>query len=692
MGKSQLVYQYMATNMKRYNAVFFADATSVSTMSYAYVDIFKALKIPDLSNPPDQGTRINSVKDWLRRRKDWLLVFDNLQEADYNEWKTFLPYGDTGHIMITTRSEWVAKTFTGNYDGQCLRVEELDFESAPRLLLRAALLESRQEELRDLAKAIVEKLWYILLAIEFVGRGHQSEHLLRTVLAALENTSMRQDLEAKYSSRYGVLEYRDNPTTFLTLYAFEKLTPRTQEVWRVMAFLDPAWYSESLFQYIRIATGIPLGHLVSDRGQLRAAFGELLGTGIIQQVKGDDGYWTHDLIHEISRVFLKTESMDHDYAGFAASWLCSAFPDYSAFGKWHGDRYFLKHAETCVGFAEDLRLKTRDIQRLLFKASNFARFIGNYKAAERLARRSVNEFDSEAGAKPDLFAARDSLAIALRRQSRFSEARCILDQNLAEQRRILGDKDPGTLSTMNEIGYNWFLAGDADRARPILEEVKEGRLRVLGPGAGPTQHTFQNLAACLTRLGEYERAEELYKLARDGHEGLFGEDHHWVQHIRGNIAQLQEKQGRMQDALAGYRGVYEWRKANPNFGEDHPDTLRVAVSLTRVYHELGRDGDALSLGRRIRDTFLRIFGEDHPETKELDMLLYNVEGGRRQVAIRCYQSCQALAARSTQNQLVSPIAATLSLLRMWHQTGLSNSNGAITPSRIGSHGVSFQTQ
>src|ERR1700733_4026915 len=206
--------------------------------------------------------------------------------------------------------------------------------------------------------------------------------------------------------------------------------------------------------------------------------------------------------------------------------------------------------DACVGFAEDMHLRTRDLQRLLFKASNFARFIGNYKAAKALAQRSVDEFDPAGGENRDLFAARDSVAIALRRESSFSEARIILERNLEEQRLVLGEDDPDTLSTMNEIGYGWFLEGDAERARPILEEVMERRLRVLGESAGPTQHTFQNLGACLTKLGEYEKAEELYQLARVGHEKLFGENHHWVQHIRGNIAQLQEAQGRLQHAMS----------------------------------------------------------------------------------------------------------------------------------------------
>jgi len=304
-----------------YETVFCADATTISTLQTSYVDFFKALKFPDLdkSRDPDQRTRIAVVKEWLRGRTEWLLIFDNLQEKDYNEWKNFLPGGNTGHILVTTRSEWAATTFTSGSESLCIHLDKLDATSAPDLLLKAALLEKKKDELMDLATIIVERLWYIPLTIEFVGRGNQSEEKLRNLLSMLEDRKLRESLEEKYSQHTGVLAYRSDPTTFLTLYTFERLTPKTQEIWRVMAFMDPSWYSEYLFHTITNGSGLPLGYLVSDPQELTAAFEELLGGGIIQRMEGRDGYWIHDLIHEIGRVFLRTKDKESEYASFAAS-------------------------------------------------------------------------------------------------------------------------------------------------------------------------------------------------------------------------------------------------------------------------------------------------------------------------------------------------------------------------------------
>jgi tetratricopeptide (TPR) repeat protein len=626
------MYQYVALYGKKYEAVFGADATTISTIQSSYVDFFKALKLPDLdkSRDPDQRTRIAAVREWLRRRTEWLLIFDNLQEKDYNEWKSFLPGGDTGHILVTTRSEWAAATFTSGSESLCIHLDKLDPASAPNLLLKAALLEKEKDGLMDLATVIVERLWYIPLTIEFVGRGNQSEEKLRSLLNVLADRKLRESLEEKYSQDTGVLAYKSDPTTFLTLYTFEKLTPKTQEIWRVMAFMDPSWYSEYLFHTIRTGDGLPLGYLVSDPQELAAAFEELLGGGIIQRMEGQDGYWTHDLIHEISRVFLRTKDKESEYASFAASWLCAAFPEYRNFGKWDREKAYLKHAEVCVGFADELHLTHAGLQRLLYKASNFARFIGNYRTAERLARRGVDLFkdtDPEVRDVRDLFAAQDSLALALRRQSQYSEATYILEKNLEEETQMLGAKDKDTLNTLNEIGWGMFLAGDAEGAELVLREAMQKRVEVLTESAGPTQHTFQNLAACLTKLHKYKEAEELYRKAEAGHIKLFTEDHHWVQHIRGNIAQLYEADGRLEEAMDVYRGVYNWRRNNSNFGDDHPDTLRIAANLARAYFKLDRREDAASLARRTRVRFERVFGNDHPETKELDILIWEIEKG-----------------------------------------------------------------
>lgn len=251
------------------------------------------------------------------------------------------------------------------------------------------------------------------------------------------------------------------------------------------------------------------------------------------------------------------------------------------------NREYLKHALTCIGFCEELQIRIPDLQRLYYKSSNYARFIGDYPSAERLGRKAVQLSEASVGDRRDYFKARDSLALALRRVNKFDEAKGILRESLKQQEQELEKNDPDTLSTLNELGWATYLAGDAEAAEPVLRDAKERREQRLGPKAGVTQHTYQNLAACLTKLEKYEEAEDLYQRAFEGHKELFGtENHHWVQHIKSNIAKLYEAEGRLDEAMDYFRGVKEWREKNENFGPDHPDTLRVSVSLARVYRRV----------------------------------------------------------------------------------------------------------
>src|SRR5262249_14079465 len=162
----------------------------------------------------------------------------------------------------------------------------------------------------------------------------------------------------------------------------------------------------------------------------------------------------------------------------------------------------LKHALTCIGFCEELRIRTPDLQRLYYKSSNYARFIGDYPQAEQLARKAVEAFNEHTADEHDYFRARESLGLALRRTSKFDEAIEILTENLKLQEEKLEKDDPDTLTTLNELGWAMFLKGDAEGAEPRLREAKVRREHRLTPLAGATQHTYQNLAACLCRLGK----------------------------------------------------------------------------------------------------------------------------------------------------------------------------------------------
>jgi hypothetical protein len=71
-----------------------------------------------------------------------------------------------------------------------------------------------------------------------------------------------------------------------------------------------------------------------------------------------------------------------------------------------------------------------------------------------------------------LFAAQDSLVLALRTQPQYGEVTSILEKNL-EETQTLGAKDKDTLNTLNEICWGMFLADDAKGAELVLREAMQ---------------------------------------------------------------------------------------------------------------------------------------------------------------------------------------------------------------------------
>jgi tetratricopeptide (TPR) repeat protein len=649
MGKSQLVYDYVKRHHTKYLAVFAANASTLQNVEASFNLFFEKLCLPKIYED-DQGRRIRAFLQWLRKNSRWLLIFDNVQEKDYNRLKHYMPQSDYGHVMITTRSEWVGRTFGSARDNLALHIEEMLHGTAIELLLRSTQLRTRENEaiMQDLASDVVNELWHVPLTIEFVGKGHRSEEALRKILSVLRDISTRENFVDVYKQDDEPLGYdqktADGTTTFVTLYMVGSVSPEAKQLWNVMAFLSPSWYAESLFHQIKVPLDIPLGHIACNQDTLKRYFSELYDLGFISSTHDKCGYWTHDQIQLVARVALRKEpGKQGEFASTAASWISRAFPDYNTYQKkWIHNLEYLNHARTCIGYCEQLHVETADLQRLYYTSSNYARFIGDYTSAKYLAQKATKILDASTSNKHDYFKAREIYALALRRESDFESAKTILRAMLTEQERDLGVDDPDTITTLNELGWTIYLQGSvavSEEAKPLLQEAErflrdamKRREKRLTPKAGVTQHTYQNLATCLAKQNKFEEAEKLYNLAFVGHKELFGtENHHWVQHIKGNIAKMHEMQGKLEDAMGGFRGVMEWREKDINFGPKHPDTLRVAFSLARVYQKLGRREEAMELGRKTRKLYAELFGEEHQETADLDdWINRNLSGNQKE--------------------------------------------------------------
>ncbi|KAH0537473.1 hypothetical protein FGG08_005736 [Glutinoglossum americanum] len=627
VGKTQLAYAYATENKRNYMAVFFITSSTTADIGLRYSEIYNTLQLPRrVAN--DQKGQINEVKQWLDRNPNWLLIFDDVQEEWYNAFTEFLP-PRKGHILITTRSERAAKTFAEGSRNLCLHVKELNLEPAVDLLLLAGSQRTDDEDLRAVAREVAKELGNLPVVLEFTGRGYRSKTQLQEVLADLRDADMK---------RRFILDHKDHIVGYTAAgisnvsihqvlqWTVERLEPETaKRIWYVTAFLNPAWIARLFFAELPDESEESLRMLASNPQKTRNGLTQMWDLGLTSLAEGSDDYWIHDLIHAANRA-----SLDHEqtaqYSTFATRWILAGFPDYGKFGKWDHGRNYLKHALSCRSWMSTLNLSNRALGNLFSKASDFARFTGAFELAEDLGRDAlkVSESHTEHEGDHDVFKARDSLASALRRQSKFQESETLFQINLDAQERILGELHPITLGTINELGWMLYLKGNCEEAEKLLRRAKAGREEVLTPSAGPTQHTYQNLAACLTKLGGAERlkeAEELYTLALEGHLKIFGPKQFWVLHIKSNLANL-EAQGKYAETIAMYQEVLEGRKVV--LGRTHHDTLMTASLFLKLLIRQKQLERAERMAQEMYEFCKEDFGSDCEETFQFVDLLVEI--------------------------------------------------------------------
>jgi tetratricopeptide (TPR) repeat protein len=385
----------------------------------------------------------------------------------------------------------------------------------------------------------------------------------------------------------------------------------------VFAFLSPSSISFSFFAAIPKPASPPLPDRYQDY-EIDGILDDIAAQGFLTP-KASDYYSIHDEIHTWNQMFvIKSDEERHDareISQYATTWIVAGFRIYRFFDTWQEGNIYIRHAEECFKFMQRLSIESVVLGRMLTSASEYARFGGRYTQSEELSRQAIEILQRQEDVlKEDIFKATDTLALALRRQSKWDEAISLLETNLKEQEEKYGQLDRLTLGTLNELGWLYHLKGEYNMAYGYLERARDGREKVFGPDHGPTQHTWQNLAACLTQLGDYPRATELYERALKGHTAMLGEDHFWVLHISSNLAQLLLKQGSAKRAEDLFSKVLKLReKILP---ENHPDIIRAKIGLANAYMMGSSVGEAVELAREAVQGFERLMGPDDKETIE----------------------------------------------------------------------------
>lgn len=157
IGKTQTALEYTYRYAHEYEAVLWVKSETYATLVFDLVTLASVLQLPPSQNQNDQRI-VESVKQWLRVHRRWLLVLDNVEDLALVR-QLDVPRAN-GHLLLTTRSQ-----FTGDLaypiDLQALPEEE----GCLFLLQRAKLLPVNQSQ-EEVPKILLQKGRHICHELE----------------------------------------------------------------------------------------------------------------------------------------------------------------------------------------------------------------------------------------------------------------------------------------------------------------------------------------------------------------------------------------------------------------------------------------------------------------------------------------------------------------------------------------------
>jgi non-specific serine/threonine protein kinase/serine/threonine-protein kinase len=230
-------------------------------------------------------------------------------------------------------------------------------------------------------------------------------------------------------------------------------------------------------------------------------------------------------------------------------------------------------------------------------------------ALDRAAGRIAGKFDQQ----PEVEAAiRSTIGQTYQDLGLYPEAQIQFERALKLQRRVLGNKDPTTLRTMNRLGWTATLQGKYSEAEALLSQGLEMRRRVLGQNHPETLGSMNNLSAVYFFQGKYEEAEALLSRSLEIRRNILGAEQRDTLASMNNLANVYASEGKNAQAEALDSQTLEIRRRV--LGPEHPETLTSLNNLGRDYDDQGKFAEAEAVIREALELQRRVLGAEHPDT------------------------------------------------------------------------------
>lgn len=566
-GKTHLVLEYAYRNLDTYELIWWLPADEPSTMALHFGKLAQRLGI-DLGRGAGLQEIRAAVREELRRRENWLLVFDNARGPD--EIRAYLP-DVPGHVLITSRNprwEGVAGSF-------CLRVLERS-EAAEFLLRRSG--RSTDTSAPTLAQALGD----LPLALEQAA-------------ALIEQTGISfSEYLSRFESHWAELlasgrrsgDYPDVVAMSweLACREVEQTNSEVAALLKVLAYLAPAPIPWSLLHKAVAALPVPMSSLVTTPMGIEDTVGTLSRFSLV--TANVDAIFVHHFVASLSRDRLP-QQQQQNWCELALEMMQRTFRfDPDAVASWGECGEALPHALSAAGHAEAAGLAPAIGARLLNSAGEYLLNVGQYDQACAVLRRASALGDGAYESNdPRRSAIANNLGRVLKRLGEHEQARAQFETALVLDQAAYGISHPHVAEVVNNYGTVLHSTGDVQTALKQFEWALEICRECYGSEHPKVATVTNNIGYALANLGDLDGAIDHFTRALSIAEAACGADHPLVASIGTNLGtslrlkgQTEAAQGHLERAAAISESV---------LGAAHPELARTLAHLGALHQQQG---------------------------------------------------------------------------------------------------------
>jgi len=604
IGKTHTAVEYAHRFHRYYEAILWLQADSWEVLGSGCMELAEELGFPEQK---EANQAIAEVQHWLRKRRHWLLILDNVENPQ-EILPMFVPTRHQGCVLVTTRVhnlEPLAQT-------QVLptmpeREGVLFLLRRTKRIAPKAELEKVSPDQYDEAKQIWQLMDGLPLALDQAGA-----YILETgcSFSAYREQYTRRHTELLNQRGKRVIGHEEPVTTTfsLALERVEASIPVAADMLRVCALLHNEAIPEEFFEIGAQHLG---PHFSAVKEYWDLALGVLLDYSLVQRHPETKTLSLHRLA-QLVLVDTMDEQTQQQWAERTVRMVSHLFPTIDGVKRQPAQRYIL-HAQACAKLIDQWSMEHAQAARLLHEAGSYFSMVAQYEQAEPLLKRGLEIREYALGSEhPDVAASLNNLALLYQAQGKHEQAGPLLIHALKIIEQAEGPEGPHVSAALTNLTLSHQAQGKYEQAEALLLRALNIDLRRFGPEHREVATDLNNLAELYRTQGKYEQAENFCLSALAIREHMLGaKDPHTISSYN-NLALIFYKQGKYSQAESLYQRILT--TFEEAYGSEHPDLATSFGNLALLYEDWGKEEEARQFYQRALAIDVRMLGTDHPTT------------------------------------------------------------------------------